>query len=318
MLSRVAERMYWIGRYLERAENTARLVNVNASLVLDLPRIVKYIWSGMISICGSSDLFFTKYEKSDERNVIKFMLADESNPGSIVYSIRMARENARTTREIMPSEAWELINEFHLFVKQHVNSSLKRDAQNEFLDSITSFCHQITGLLFGNMSHGEAYSFIRIGSNLERADMTTRIVDVGCMNLLRRREDIPETLDNILWMNVLHSLSAYQMYKQHVRDKVNSKDVVAFLMKDQQFPRAVAHCLTELNNCVLPMPKNDQTLRSVTRVQRIIAEIDVARLLENNLHEFIDELQIDLADIHTQVSHTWFGYSPQETAERQV
>lgn len=314
MLSRVAERMYWFGRYLERAENTARLVNVNASLLLDLPRMVRHIWDSLIDICGSSDLFFSRHQKADEKSVIRFLLADESNPGSIIYSVRMVRENVRATREIMPSEAWEQINELYLFVKQHVNSALKGVGRHEFLDDVMRFCHQITGLLFGNMSHGEAYNFTRIGRNLERADMTTRIVDVGCMNLLRRREDIPEAYVNILWMNVLRSLSAYQMYRQHVLDRVNGEDVVAFLMKDQEFPRAVVHCLAELNYCVTQLPRNDHPLRSITHVQRAVAETDVARLLESGLHEFIDALQIDLAEIHAQVTRTWFGY-PLDTPE---
>ena len=300
--------MYWIGRYLERTENTARLINVNANLLLDLPRMVKHIWRGLIDISGSNDMFYSKYDKADEKNVTRFMLADESNSASIVCSIRMLRENARTTREIMPTEAWEQINEFHLFAKQHIKSALKRNAQYEFLDNVINFCHQITGLLFGNMSHGNAYTFIRIGRNLERSDMTTRIVDVGCMDLLRRRFEIPETYDNILWMNVLRSLSAYQMYRQHVLGRVNGEDVVTFLMKDLEFPRSVAHCMAELNFCVSRLPNNDHPLRSITHVQRVISDIDVHKLFAGNLHEFIDELQVDLGGIHNQVVQTWFGY----------
>lgn len=311
MLSRVAERMYWFGRYLERAENTARLVNVNASLLLGMPKIVKHIWSSLINITGRADEFYKNHEKAEERNVTKFLLADESNPGSIICSIKMMRENVRTTREIMPSEAWEHINEFYLFAKNNVQRALSRGGRHEFLDDVTNFCHQLTGLLFGTMSHGEAYHFVRIGRNLERADMTTRIVDVGCMNLLTRKEDIPETYDNILWMNILRSLNAYQMYRQHVHDRVNGEDVVAFLMKDVEFPRAVAHCLSELNHCASGLPRNDLALRSITRVQRTIHEMDVNKLFENNLHEFIDDLQVDLADIHGQVAQTWFGQVPQ-------
>ena len=313
MLSRVAERMYWFGRYIERVENTARLVNVNANLLMDLPVLVKHIWGSLIEITGSSELYYSKHGKSDERNVIKFMLDDESNASSIRYSIRMARENVRTTREIMPSEAWEQINEFYFFVKQHMNIALKRDGRHEVLDDIINYCHQITGLLFGNMSHGVAYNFIRIGRNLERADMTTRIVDVGCLNLLQRRENLPETFNNTLWMNVLRSLSGYQMYRQHVLDKINGEDVVAFLMQDDEFPRTVAHCLSELNHCVTALPRNDLSLRCITRLQRIIAEMDVPKIMQNNLHEFIDDLQVDLAGIHTQVAQTWFEYSGSET-----
>lgn len=310
MLSRVAERMYWFGRYLERMENTSRLVNVNANLLLDLPWVIRHVWDSLINISGSADIFFEKYENAGERNVIRFLLADESYSGSLICSIRMMRENVRTTREIMPSEAWEQINEFYLYARSDVQKALRRKGRHEFLDDTISFCHQITGLLAGCMSHGEAYNFIRIGRNLERADMTTRIVDVGCMNLLTGKEDIPETYDNILWMNVLRSITAYQMYRQHVQDRVNGEDVVEFLMKDVTFPRAVAHCLGELGQCVSQLPRNDHPLRSMTRVQRMISEMDVPKLFENNLHDFIDQLQVELADIHGQVAQTWFDYGP--------
>ncbi len=309
MLSRVAEQMYWFGRYIERAENTARLVNVNANLLLDLPRMIKVIWGGLIDITGNNKEFYEKYEHANEQNVIRFMLADEKNPGSILSAISMVRENVRITREIMPSEAWEQINELNLYVKQNVHGALKRDGRHEFLDDVIHYCHQITGLLHGYMSHGDAYNFIRIGRNLERADMTTRIADIGCMFLINPQVDIPDTYENILWMNVLRSLSAYQMYRQNVHDRVNGEDVVDFLMRDNQFPRAIAHCLDELNACVKKLPNNDHTLRVITRVQRIIKKMDAAGIIETELHEFIDKLQINLADIHNQVSETWFQYS---------
>jgi len=309
MLSRVGERMYWFGRYLERIENTSRLVNVNANLLLDLPGVIRHVWDSLINISGSADIYFAKYENAEERNVIRFLLSDESNPGSLICSIRMMRENVRTTREIMPSEAWEQINEFYLYARSDVQKALRRKGRHEFLNDAISFCHQITGLLSGCMSHGEAYNFIRIGRNLERADMTTRIVDVGCLNLLTAKENIPEAYDNILWMNVLRSITAYQMYRQHVQDRVNGEDVVEFLMKDVAFPRAVAHCLGELNQCFSQLPRNDHPLRSLTRVQRMISEMDVTKLFETNLHDFIDQLQVELGDIHAQVAQTWFDYA---------
>ncbi len=318
MLSRVAERMYWFGRYLERIENTARMVNVNANLLLDLPKSVKHIWGSLIQITGCNDCFYENHEKAEERNVIRFMLADELNPGSIIYSIRMLRENVRTTREIMPSESWEQINELNLFVKQNVRNALTRDGRHEFLDDIIHHCHQINGLLMSNMSHDETYNFIKIGMNLERADMTTRIVDVGCMDLLGQKENIPEAFESILWMNVLRSLSAYQMYKQHVHDRVNSKDVVSFLLQDENFPRTVAYALSELNHCVNMLPKNDRPLRQISRLQRIMGELDIEKMLASGLHEAIDELQVELARIHELVSHAWFDYLEDAEETQQV
>ncbi|MDE0286407.1 MAG: alpha-E domain-containing protein, partial [Gammaproteobacteria bacterium] len=184
MLSRVAEQLYWFGRHVERAENTARLVNVNANLIMDLPRPFKRIWANMIGITGSDDLFYGFYGKADEKSVLRFMLTDEDNPSSMARCVRMARENARSSREILPVEAWETINEFYLYVKNNPASGMRPGARHKYLNSVIRYSRQITGMLFSGMSHGSAYSFVRIGRNLERADMSTRIIDVGCVNLL--------------------------------------------------------------------------------------------------------------------------------------
>lgn len=319
MLSRVAERMFWFGRYLERAENTSRLVNVNANLLLDLPVMVSQIWRGLITITGSDEIF-GKSEARNEANVTRFLLADKSNPGSLLASVRMMRENVRTTREIMPSEAWERINEFYLFVSSNLEKGLSRRGRYEFLSGTISYCQQINGLLLSNMSHGVAYNFIRIGRNLERADMTTRILNVGCMDLLTHKAEVAKNFDNILWMNVLRSLSAYQMYRQHVKDRVNGEDVVQFLLKNEQFPRTVAHCLGEVYNCLSVLPRNDIALRAVSRTQRLLSDSDVVVLLAGDLHQFIDQLQKELAEISGQVSQTWFQYSPESlpTTQHQI
>jgi len=318
MLSRVAEKMYWFGRYCERAENTARLVNVNTNLQLDLPRMVKHIWSDTVAISGVSNLFYRKYKKADEKNVVKFMLVDQGNSGSIACSVRYARENARATREIIPAGAWEKINEFHIYVRKNVERAIKQDGRHHFLSNVISFCNQISGFLIGTMSHGDAYNFIAIGRNLERADMTTRIVDVGCIDLLQDQPDIPDAYDNILWMSVLRSLGGYQMYRQSVPDRVNGRDVVDFLLRNRQFPRSVNHCLGELEKCFQELPRNDLPLHSVTRTRRVINDASISKLLQTGLHQFIDEIQVDFGGIHAQVAQTWFGQAPDLNPEQKL
>lgn len=313
MLSRVAERMYWFGRYLERAENTARLIRVYTNVLMDVPGKVKHIWEDLIKITSSEDGFYSKYKLGNERNVIKFMLTDKSNPSSLILSVSAARENARTTREIMPAEAWEKINEFYLFVRQNSDNALAQNKRHEFLDDVINHCQQMTGLIFGNMSHGNAYNFIRMGRNLERADMVTRILDVGCINLLQEQASIPDAYDNLLWMNVLRSLGAYQMYRQNVKDKINGEDVVDFLIKDTQFPRSVRFCLGEVENCFSKLQGLTEPLREVTRSQRMVDKTDSAALMQSGLHEFIDQLQIDFAQIHTALEKTWFDHGQSQS-----
>jgi uncharacterized alpha-E superfamily protein len=308
MLSRVAEKMYWFGRYIERVENTARLISVNTNLVMDLPRVA-HIWASTLDITGNTEDFQRRFTRVDERNVVKFLLEDDTC--SIRSFVRNARENARTTREIMPSEAWLRINELHLFLQKNSNEGLKREGRHLFLAEIISHCHELTGLMAGSMSADVAYNFIKIGRNLERADMSSRIVDVGTLNLITDLgKDKQMEFDNILWMNVLRSLTGYQMYRQHVKDRVNGEDVVDFLLKNRRFPRAVAHCLEEVQHCCSELPLNDLPLRTISQALRSIESNDVIKLLnESKLHDLIDEVQLDFAAIHEQVANTWFGYA---------
>jgi len=308
MLSRVAERMYWMGRYIERAENIARLVNVSASLQLDLPRGVKPPWHTLTDIMDLTEEFLVKHTNDDERTIIRFMLADEKNPSSLLSVVAMARENARCTREILPTEVFELITELNFFARKEVGQALARSGRHKYLYSIVNQCHQITGALLGTMSHDLGYGYIRLGRNIERADMTTRILDVGSTRLLAKSNELPETYNTALWMSVLRSISAYQMYRQHVLDRVNSKDVVEFLLKDSHFPRSVAHCIDELKACCVMLPRGDGPQRLLATISRNIGELDVPAMLDDGLHEYIDSLQLDIAAMHDDIVKTWFSF----------
>lgn len=305
MLSRVAERMYWLGRYAERAENTARLLSVNTNLAMDLKK-VKFIWASLIEITGNVQKFSARYTVQNERNAVKFLLSDRES--SIRTCIALARENVRTSREILPNETWEKINDLHLMLTKDAGGLSSVDGRQKFLKRIVNRCHELTGYLAGTMSENDAYSFIRIGRNLERADMSTRILDVGCFNLMN--PDHPELAEhqNILWMNVLKSMTGYQMYRQTVQHRVNGEDVVKFVILDGAFPRSVNHCLNVLESCFQRLPNNEDPLRAATHAQRMLASADMAVLLtDDKLHAYIDEMQVDLAEIHDNVCQTWFG-----------
>ena len=307
MLSRVAERLYWMARYLERAENTARLVKVYSYMMLDLPNGVGINWRQLVDISGAPEEFDKHYRSSGERNVIKFMLSDTDNHGSLITSLAMARENVRTTRDLVPSEGWEHVNELYLFAKKKlIGKTLLKD-RYEFLSEIVMRCQQITGLLAGTMSHGAAYQFVRVGRNLERADMTTRMIDVGSATLIAPGVEL-ERLENRLWTYVLRSVSAFQMYRQYVRRRVQPEQVLAFLLQDTDFPRAVAHALGEIAACFeQQLPHNEEPLRAVLRLQRLVADASVAKLRAEGLHDFIDQLQLEFGNLHQQIASTWFS-----------
>lgn len=307
MLSRVAERLYWTARYLERAENTARVVRVFSHMMLDLPRGVGINWRQLIEISGAMDQFDKVHRTSGERNVIKFMLCDPANPGSLISNLSSARENVRTTRDLVPSEGWEHVNELYLFAKKKLSGKALIKDRYEFLSEIVMRCQQITGLLAGTMSHGAAYQFVRVGRNLERADMTTRLIDVGSATIIAPGVQL-ERLENRLWTYVLRSLSAHQMYRQYVRRRVNPDQVLSFLLKNADFPRAVAHTIGEVVSCLnRKLPNNEEPLRAALRLQRLIEEANVRELRTEGLHDFIDQLQLEFGNLHQVISSTWFS-----------
>ncbi len=307
MLSRVAERVYWMARYLERAENTARMVNAYVHLMLDLPKGIQPGWQRLIDVTGEHELFFNHYQNANERNTIKFLLADRFNTGSIYQSLELARENLRTTRDIVPTEAFEQVNEMYLYAHKSVDSAIIRRGRYSFLTNIIQRCQQIAGLLAGAMSRGAAYDFVSIGRNLERADMTTRIVDVGATLLIPRREE-PQAYESVLWVYLLKSLNADQMYRHHVRRRVDGVRVVKYLIQNHQFPRSVAHCLEEVVWNLKNLPRNDAALRSSGRLQRVLKETKLGSDIVGELPELMDKLQIDMGKVHEQVVNTWFTF----------
>ncbi|MBU2885028.1 alpha-E domain-containing protein [Gilvimarinus agarilyticus] len=309
MLSRVAERVYWMGRYMERCENVARLVDVNTKLLLDLPRGVSVGWGTLIDISGGSDFYRRDLDSADERAVMRFLLADQNNPSSLISSITCARENARITREIMPSEVYTLVNDLYLYLKERLPKGIARGERQALLEEVIVKVQQFSGMLAGCMSHNDAYGFLRLGCNLERADMTSRIVDVGTRRILTKaltEIEANEPFENILWMSVLRSLSGYQMYRQHVLDRVNAEDVVMFLLQDPLFPRAVEHCLSELSESFSRLPNSDDPQRVLVSVKRQLKTADIPQLLESGLEEHIESIQASIGEVHSAIATTWF------------
>lgn len=310
MLSRVACNIYWMSRYLERAEDTARLVSVHDNLLLDLPRRTATSgWGSLLAITGSEQSFAEHYCSTSETNVVRFLIADGDNPASIISSLRLARENLRTTRDIIPREAWEELNDLYLTIAEHNGEALSRRARHDYLKRIVRGSQLVSGLLAGTMSHGTAYHFLCLGGYLERADMTSRIVDVRSASLLGRQDqEAPlSPHDNIQWMSVLKSLTAYQMYRQQVRLRVQGPDVLDYLLRDHQFPRAIGFCLRQLNRSLHQLPHNSVPLAQVDRLHQRVEVADVRTLAVAGLHEFIDRLQIALGAVHDSIDKTYFN-----------
>ncbi len=309
MLSRVAENLYWMARYLERAEDTARLIRVTRHLMLDFPGATTLSWSSLINIAGADTLFAEHYPTRDANNVLSFLCADRRYGGSIMGSLAAARENLRTTRDVMPREVWEEVNRLYLDGANMLAGTIDLRRLDDFLRATIRGCQTLTGMLDGSLSESPARTFCAVGGYLERVDMTSRILDVRSANLLPRSPDDLKPFEQLQWMSVLKSLSAYQMYRQHVRTRVRGRDVVRFILLNNSFPRAINRCLNRLHGKLATLPRSEAACVAVTDLHQLLQREDAAELADSpdQLHQFLDELQVGTIHIHEAIRTTWFG-----------
>ncbi|MCG8670089.1 MAG: alpha-E domain-containing protein [Pseudomonadales bacterium] len=308
MLSTVAERLYWAARYLERVENTARLVKVYTNLILDLPDGVNVGWYNLVELNSCTETFEKRYKNQTERNVVKFLLADDFNFNSMMSALNAVRENIRTSRDEMPVETWEQINELHLYVKNNVQKAISRSNRHEFLDGVIQGSQQVNGLLSGTMSQDAGWEFLRLGRNLERADMTTRILDAGIAAILQESStsEPAANFTQIVWGNVLSSLSAYVPYRKAMRTSVKGEEVTRFLIEDTYFPRSMLFCLNHMQDASSKLPRHDKVVKQIAKLSKqALKEVDHTRR-DQSFRDYINDLQIGIADLHWCYAETWF------------
>lgn len=305
MLSRVAENIYWMARYIERAENTARLITVNTNLLLDLPKGAQLGWRPIIKILGSEEYYLSQHNDFDERVALKFLISDIKSPNSILFAIQQARENARTIRDIIPREAWEQINNLFHYAKTNAQSGYSKKGRYAYTHNIILGAQTITGMLAGTMLHDMGYAFLKMGRNIERADMTTRIIDVRSADLLPEHGSLTP-FENIQWMSVLKSLTAYQMYRRLVQERVSRPYVLKFLLKEKTFPRSFFHSLLEVKTCLKELPRHKKLIVELNEVGKKVLRADQAILEQEELHQFIDELQLGLAELNQEITRNYF------------
>ena len=312
MLSRVAESMYWMARYVERAENVARIMDANYHMILDLPIGVGEQWEPLVVTTGDEELFKKLYDGFNRENVIQFLTFDSRNPNSVLSCLRIARENARSVREWISSEMWQQINTFYLLIK---DASLKTggiELPHELFVEIMMSSHLFTGLSENTMTHGEGWQFARLGRMLERADKTARIIDVKYFILLPSVDYIGTPYDHILWGSILRSASAFEMYRKNF-GRIVPDQIIEFMVLDAEFPRAIHHCLImaelSLRNISGTM-RGRFTNRAEKGFGRLLADIDyttIDDIKSAGLHQFIDNLQTRLNDASEEVFETFFS-----------
>ncbi len=317
MLSRVAESIYWMARYVERAENLARFIDVTLNLILDQPAGSDSQWRPLVSTTGDDEYFAKNYGEATAESVIQFLTSDKKYPNSIVSSLRAARENARTVRESISSEAWEQLNEFYHFVNSSATDQARFASPSEFFRSVKQHAHLFHGILDATMSRDKGWHFANLGRLMERADKTSRILDVKYFALLPSVNDVGTTIDDLGWSAVLRSVSGFEMYRKRFRG-LSVRRVVEFLILDREFPRAVQYCLMGADwslHEVVGSPVGSYRNLAERRLGSLKSELafaDIELIIERGLHEFIDNLQTKLNSVSEGIHESFFAMRPIE------
>lgn len=244
LLSRNADRLYWAARYIERAEDTSRLVHEFGELFDDMPNDddLNRRWSALLAVFGDRSKLSAD---ATERDVVNALVCDLEEPDSVAACVTAARSNLRTTREVLPREAWHVVNDLHLFIVADVARAEDRRFRGHVLGRVANDSRRLDGILTSSMTRNSAWEMWRLGRYLERADMTTRVVGVRAATLMAQDASVRK-YDEVQWMGVLRSLSALQMYQRARRGSIEASSVVRFLLFDEEFPRSVRFCLDEI------------------------------------------------------------------------
>lgn len=315
MLSRAADSVYWMARYIERAENVARYVDVSLQASLDNPHTAGGQWLPLVAAAGDQALFQEKYGdlgSGADDAVMRFLAFDPEYPNSIVSCIAKARENARQVRGALPLEAWEHLNKFYHYLSSGEARRRASESLHDFFSEIRTASYLFEGILESTMSRGEEWHFLKLGRCLERADQTSRILDVKYFILLPTPADVGSVVDDLLWAALLHSVSGYEMFRRR-HGRILPGKVVDFLLFDRDFPRAALHCLERAEECLLavsgtPMGSyRNQAEKQVSRLRAKLAYTHVDEVIAKGLHEFLDELQTGLNEAGEGIFGTFFA-----------
>jgi uncharacterized alpha-E superfamily protein len=300
LLSRVAEDLFWAARYLERAENTARIIREHTNLIVDFPVSAPLTWEPLAVVAGT---VIDPEVVHSEVQIVASLVSDADNPASITFCVERARENLRTCREVIPQEFWLTVNDLHLYVGSHADEGVDRRSRNRFLSRVIGEAQRAVGILGGVMSRDHAYEMLRLGRTIERADMTTRVLDVRAVSLLETGEG---QLGDVQWGAVLRSLSALQMFHRTRPEPVEAGPVVDFLLHDRDFPRSVRCCLDKVASSIARLPASDRVspaaAAAIDRFEHGVREFVDPKALRVEL----DTIQSVIADLSDRLSAAYF------------
>lgn len=312
MLSRVADAIYWMNRYLERAENYARFLDVNFNLSLELPPDISAQWKPLVVTTGDWNLYESLYEKVEKSTIIFFLGFDEKNPNSIYNSLRNVRENARSVRPDITKEVWEQVNYLYYLVKDEIEKKRwqKKDPRR-FFTEIKKGCQLLYGIFDATISRTDGWHFGKIGQLIERADKTSRVLDVKYHMLLPDTNSVGSPLDLIQWAAVLKSVSAYDMYRKRF-GKLTVSSISEFLILDKIFPRSMLRCLIHaeqslniITGSLAGYSNNAERQLGLLKAQLEYADIN--EIFSSGLHEYLDNFQAKLNDVSNAIFDSFFS-----------
>ncbi len=301
LLARVAEELYWAARYLERAEDTARIVREHTNLIVDFPVSVNLTWEPLVAVTGGPHDDMTA--RHSEVSIVTGLVSNRENPSSIAACVEKARENLRTCREVIPQEFWLTVNDLHLYVASHADEGVDRRSRNRFLSRVIAETQRAVGILGGVMSSDDAYEMLRLGRTIERADMTTRVLDVRAVSLLDTGEG---QLADVQWAGVLRSLSALQMYHRTRHEAVEAGPVVEFLLRDPDFPRSVRCCLGKVASSIARLPRPERLTDAINEVIARVEHGPRDLLRPDVLRAELDAVQLALGGLSDRIGAAYF------------
>ncbi len=310
LLARFAENLYWLGRYLERAENTARILHINETYARDNPAGPD--WRRVLDLYSDTERFFENHDQANARAVLDFYILDRGNPTSIAFSVANARENARTVRHLISTEMWTQINLFHNAMKAKTLPTIMLSQLSSVASGMVTHCQTFDGIADGTFLRGEPYSFYQLGKYLERADQTTRVLDIGYDRLSLQD---PDAVSSVQWSTMLRSVSGYHAYRYRHPASSSPGDIATFLLYDTEFPRAVALCIQRVTERLHDLEqRHDKQRRDELEKPRRALEFAMdtgpgAKLTSKRLHQFLDNVQISLADMSNAIANAYFGHT---------
>jgi len=312
MLGKTAGGLFWMFRYLERSENVARLVDAGHRIALTRSTAADDEWASILATAGARVAFDERHERTDAASVIDFLLRDRANPSSVLSCIESARNNARLVRTALTREVWEAINEGWMTLKQLLVRPVRERELPAVLETIGQQGALVMGSMHGTMLRNDIYDFIRVGTFLERADNTARILDVKYHVLLPSAFQVGSSLDNVQWETVLRSVSADRSYRWLTGGEISPSGIADFLILDRRMPRSLAFCYSRIvDNLSCLAEEYGQRSPSHDQAEAVRRRLDgqsIRVIFETGLHEFIEQFIRDNNALGRQIETDYRFY----------